>query len=150
MKQSPDMQKLEELLRSSVLVANGFMGTDSRRVVEIIDADAAALRKLNVTAQEVGARMQEITDVAIEALGTWARIDDRRQAKVAEARGAIACPWSHGQVFQKRVTTVQLIDSDKRLSWSDLNIHMIVAHGFFEGKGASFRIEPSELVPLLF
>lgn len=150
MKQSPQMQKLEELLRSSVLVANGFMGTDSRRVMEIIDADKAELNKLGVTAEEVGARMREITETAIQALGTWARIDDRRQAKVDEARGAIACPWSHGQAFPKRVTTIRLVDGGKCLSWSDLNVHMIAAHGFFEGKGASFRIEPAEVVDVLF
>lgn len=150
MKQSPDMQKLEELLRSSILVADGFMGTDPRSVTEIIDADAAELGRLGTTAEKVGARMREITEMAIQALGTWARIDDRRQARVAEARGAIPCPWSDGQVFPKRVTTIRLADSDKDFSWSDLNVHMIAAHGFFEGKGASFRIEPSELVQVLF
>ena len=43
MKQSPDMQKLEQMLRSSVLVAGGFMGNDVRVVTEIIEADADLL-----------------------------------------------------------------------------------------------------------
>lgn len=143
------MQRLEENLRSSAQVANGFMGTDTRRVTEIIDADAAVLARLGVTVQELGDRMKGITDAAIKALGTWARIDDRRQARVDEARGVIACPWSHGHAFCKRVTTVRLDDSGKSVCWSDLNIHMIVAHGFFEGRGASFRIEPEELVHII-
>ena len=39
MKQPPDMQKLEEILRSSNLVAGGFMGIDRRSISEIIDDD---------------------------------------------------------------------------------------------------------------
>jgi hypothetical protein len=34
--------------------------------------------------------------------------------------------------------------------WSDLNIHLIKAHGFFEGRGASFRIEPELLLSVLY
>ena len=150
MKQSPEMQRLEEMLRSSTLVAGGFMGTDSRPVTEVIESDAAELARLGVSAREVGARMKVITDAAIQALGTWARIDERRWAKVDEARGAIACPWSDGRAFRKRVTTVRWGDSDKRIHWSDLSIHMIGEHGFFEGRGSSFRIEPVELVRVLF
>jgi hypothetical protein len=38
----------------------------------------------------------------------------------------------------------------RTISWTDLNIHMIEAHGFFEGKGSFFRIEPIELQRFCF
>jgi hypothetical protein len=31
-----------------------------------------------------------------------------------------------------------------------LNIHLIKEHGFFEGKGSPFRIEPSVLTKMIF
>jgi hypothetical protein len=150
MKQSPDMQKLEQMLRSSVLVVGGFMGDDPRPVSEIIDEDAATLARLGVTAEQVAARMQEITDAAIKGLGNWVIVDAGREAMVEEARGAIFCPWSDARHFRKRVTIVKFAPSGKQVQWSDLNIHLIGAHTFFEGRGSCFRIEPAELVTFLF
>lgn len=150
MKRSPQMERLEEVLRSSKLVAGGFMGDDSRSVTEIIDADMAALARLGFTLEQVTSRMQEITDKAISHLGNWVRIDQQRQAKVDEAKGWLICPWPHTGRFAKRVTTVKLIKSAKSIRWSDLNIHLIAEHGFFEGKGSAFRIKPKELINSIF
>jgi len=150
MKKSPRMRKLEEMLRSSVLVVGGFMGDDRRPIMEVIEADGKALSRLHVTAEQVAQRMQEITDAAIEGLGTWVKIDDVREAKVEEARGWIPCPWSDAHRFRKRVTTLRRTDSGQAVQWSDLSIHFIGTHTFFEGKGSFFRIEPAELVRALF
>jgi len=150
MKQSPDMQKLEAMLRSSVFVAGGFMGADSRCVTEVIDADAAELARLGVTAQQVAARMQEVTDAAAKGLENWVSIGGAQEARVEEARGVIPCPWSDAHHACKRVTMVRRKDSDRLIRWSDLNIHMIGVHTFFEGVGSSFRVEPAELVAALF
>ena len=150
MKQSPDMKKLEQMLRSSVLVVGGFMGNDPRPVTEVIDEDAAILARLDVTAEQVAARMQEITDAADKGLGNWVEIDAAREARVEEARGIVPCPWSDGQRLLKRLTLLKLLPSGRRLQWSDLNIHLIANHTFFEGKGSDFRTEPEELVRALF
>ena len=150
MKQSPEMRKLEQMLRSSVLVVGGFMGSDTRMVTEIVEADAATLARLDVTATQLAERMQEVTEVAIGGLGNWVEIDAGHEAKVDEARGWIPCPWSDGQRFRKRVTTVRRTDDGRTAQWSDLGIHLVAAHTFFEGKGSFFRIEPAELVGVLF
>lgn len=149
MKQSPDMQKLEEVLRSSALTVGGFMGSDARRVTEVIEADAAALFRLGVSREQLGARMTEITAVAEKGLGTWVRIDDVREAAIDEARGQMVCPWPHEARFRKRVTTVRRTDSGQTVRWSDLNVHLIAAHGFFEGRGSTFRIDPALLVQVI-
>ena len=150
MKQSPKMQKLEEMLRSSVLVVGGFMGSDGRPVMEVIEADAATLSRLDVTAEKLADRMQEVTEAAIKGLGTWVTFGAQHEARVDEARGWIPCPWSDGHRFRKRVTTVRRMDSGLTVRWSDLGIHLIGAHAFFEGQGSFFRIEPAELVRVLF
>lgn len=144
------MQKLEQMLRSSVFAAGGFMGSDARTATEVIDADAATLSHLGVTAERVAARMQECTEVAIKGLGNWVEVDAGCEARVDESRGWIPCPWSDGKRFRKRVTTVKRTDSGRTVNWSDLSIHLIATHTFFEGKGSFFRIEPADLVDVLF
>jgi len=150
MKPSPQEQKLEEVLRSSKLVAGGFMGQDRRSPSEIVEEDQAALAHLRYTARQLAARMDAITRTAIAGLGTWVAIDSLRQARVDEAKGSLPCPWPHSGRFAKRVTTLQRLDTGQTIQWSDLNIHMIAEHAFFEGKGSPFRIEPDEIVLMIF
>jgi hypothetical protein len=150
MKESPQTRNLEHILRSSKMAAGGFMGCDSRTVAEIIDADAFEVSKSGYTTQQLSTRMQEITDAATRGLGTWIEIDARHQAMVEEARGSIACPWPHLRRFVKRVTTVKHFDSGQTIRWTDLNIHLIAEHGFFEGRGSAFRVEPDKLVKVIF
>ena len=149
-KKSPHLQRLEEILHSSKLVSDGFMGSDTRSVLDIIDADLAELSKLGTTAERIAARMQEITDIAKDGLGNWVKIDENRQAMTEEAKGTLVCPWPHLGKFAKRVTTVKLNKSDQIICWADLNIHLIAEHGFFEGKGSAFRIEPEKLIKIIF
>ena len=126
------------------------MGDDSRSLAEIVDADTSELFRLGYTAEQIASRMQEITDTAKAGLGNWVRIDDKRQAVVAEARGFAICPWPHSGRFIKRVTTLERLDSGATIRWSDLNIHLIAEHSFFEGRGSAFRIEPGELAGVIF
>jgi hypothetical protein len=142
----PEKQRLEQLLRSSRLVAGGFMGRDKRGVSEIIEADCAELSRFGVTKEQLAARMHQITATAALGLGTWVRIDEQTDARVVEARGSLVCPWPHPGRYLKRVTIVKDLESGLSICWSDLNIHQIGEHGFFEGKGSEFRIEPGEIV----
>lgn len=150
MKESPQTNKLDRMLRSSKLAAGGFMGSDTRSAAEVIDADASELSRLGHTAQEVATKMQSITDAAKAGLGTWVQIDDNRRVAAAEARGFSICPWPHSGRYVKRVTTVERLDTGATVCWSDLSIHLIAEHGFFEGKGSAFRVEPARLVAIIF
>ncbi len=149
-KKPPHTQKLEEVLRCSKLVYGGFMGTDTRSVSEVIDADNAKLSKIGFTIDQIVAKMQEITDIAITGFGTWVEVDENRQGKTEEAKGTLICPWPHPGKFAKRVTTVKLTDSGQTIKWADLSIHLIAEHHFFQGKGSAFRIEPEKLIRIIF
>lgn len=142
----PERQRLNHLLHSSRLVAGGFMGADTRDVLEIIDADGAELSRLGVTKEQLAERMKRITVAAVLGLGTWVQIDEKAEARVLEARGSLVCPWPHPGTYLKRVTITRDTESGRSICWSDLNTHMIGEHGFFEGMGSQFRIEPRELV----
>ena len=150
MKESPENKKLEEFLRSSKMVAGGFMGRDLRSVYEIIESDQAEVSRLGFTIEQIAKRMQEITDAAIPSLGGSVKIDGKLAVQVDEAKGHLVCPWPHAGRFVKRVTTAEVIESGQIIKWSDLNIHLIGEHGFFEGKGAAFRLEPGELTNVIF
>lgn len=150
MKHPPETAKLEETLRSSKLVSFGFMGSDTRPLAEIIEADAAELAKLNYTVYDIADRMREITDKARTGLGTAVKISDSLEAAASPARGQVPCPWPHAGRFAKTVVTLRRTDGDRHIRWSALNIHLIEAHGFFEGRGAAFRLDPRELVQMLF
>jgi hypothetical protein len=150
MKESPKTKKLEQMLRSSKLVAGGFMGDDSRSFTEVIESDVSQVSKLGYTTEQIAVRMHAITDVAKKGLGNWIKIDDKCQAVVEEAKGFLVCPWPHPGRYAKRITTVERYDSGETIRWSDLNIHLIEKHNFFEGRGAMFRIEPEKLINIIF
>jgi hypothetical protein len=177
MKESPQTKHLEEILKSSKIVMGGFLGDDRRSISEIIDTDMAQVAKSGFTLEQIAARMQEITKAAISGLGNWVLIPfrDRQpittnvvgttehataeevraathelRTRVEEAKGLMVCPWPHPGRFAKRVTEVQLVNTNEFIMWSDLNIHMIREHGFFEGKSSNFRIEPGELIKIIF
>lgn len=149
MKQSREMEKLESMLRSSQLVAGGFLGDDSRNVSEVIEADRLALEKAGVAAGEVAKQMRKITDVAKKELGRRVMVGDKLQAWVEEAKGVLVCPWPHSGGFAKRITTVRDVETGESVTWSDLNIHLIEEHGFFEGEGSALRLDPGKLIKLI-
>ncbi len=126
------------------------MGNDEREVDEVIEDDLETLARLNLTAGRVAERMREITERAKKNYENWIDIDGKSSAMIYEVKGTIICPWPHKGSFAKRVTVFYRKDLDKTIKWSDLSIHMIEEHGFFEGKGSQFRVEPKELAEYLF
>lgn len=150
MKKSPQEEKLEKMLQPSKFSADGFLGSDKRNLWEIIEADAAAIASAGKTMEQVSQRMQELTDIGKKGFGDWLDAGHGLEVSVDDNRGKIPCPWPHSVRCLKRVTTVRHRASKTEIRWSDLNIHLIKEHGFFEGKGALFRIEPTDLISLIF
>ena len=149
MKQSPEDERIENLLRSSRLVADGFLGSDKRDVQQIIDDDAVGLEELEYTCEQIAERMRELTEAAKPMLGNPVQVGGL-VVTYEDYKGVIVCPWPHPGKFAKAITTVKQIDTNQTVRWTDLNLHMIAEHGFFEGKGSAFRIEPAELVKIIF
>lgn len=150
MKRSPQTQKLEDFLHSSKLVAGGFLGTDTRPLAEIIDADLSTLEQLGYTTGQIADRLAEISDKAKEGLGTRVKISDALEAVTQENRGVLVCPWPHEGHTHKTVTTLYHLPSGDSIQWADMCIHLIREHGFFQGHGSVFRIDPEKLVKIIF
>lgn len=151
MKKTPRIQKLEEMLRSSQIVSGGFLGRDPRELDEIIAADTAVIAEAGLTREEIADRMQAVTDAAVKGLGTRVDLPDGKQAFIDEVKGTLICPWPDDSFrCSKRVTSLEDGAGEETVQWTDLNIHLIRNHGFFEGKGSPFRVEPSRLIRFLF
>ncbi len=150
MKMSPQLEKLEQMLRSSRLSARGFLGDDKRSLWEIIDTDAKELDRLGRTKEEIAARMTEITQKAKEGLGDWVELGEKLRAWASDTRGIIACPWPHAFRADKTVITAERTDTGLNIKWAELNIHLIGEHGFFQGRGSAFRLPPAKLVEIIF
>ena len=138
------------MLRSSRIVAGGFLGTDSRPLEEIVDADLVSLAHLGYTVAQVADRMQELTVFAIPELGNPVAVGGNLTVTSQDYMGRIICPWPHPMRLAKRLTTARRVDTDQSVRWTDLNIHMIAEHSFFEGKGSAFRVEPARLIRVIF
>ena len=69
MEQSQESEKFERFLRSSKVVAGGFLGEDERALREIIDSDLLMVQKAGVTIEQLAGRMKELSEAAKVLLG---------------------------------------------------------------------------------
>ena len=126
-----------------------FLGTDRRPLPEIIRADAAALKKLKLDCQTVAKRMEYFRKAAENGLGEYVAVAPHFEASCDVARGMLACPFGDAGKIRKAVVSVRNLRLGKEIAFSDLNIHLIAAHGFFEGRGSPLRLEPDDLANIL-
>jgi hypothetical protein len=123
-----------------------FLGSDRRRLAEILDDDHESVNGLGLSNEQIASRLEEITHIAKKNLGERFTLEDRYEVRAEEHRGMIPCPWEHSQgLFYKSYVELWDKKSGETLIWSDLSIHLIREHGFFQGKGSPFRLEPRVL-----
>lgn len=148
-KMSPHERAVREAMQPGRLTRDGMLGTDKRAIPEIISADAATLDRLGVTAEALARRMREVSDFARSRLGDPATFEGRLEVQAVEDRGSMPCPFQHPGRFPKCVITARDTATGEQVMWSSLSEHMIEAHGFFEGVGSPFRVDPEAVVRVL-
>lgn len=145
MKQNPTENAIRERMSAGALSLDGFLGNDSRPIDEIIAEDTAELAATGVSLEELAAFLQKIHDAADAGLETQVELfDGRLTAQMQEGMGRIPCPFACGKVCHKGIILVRA--GDHELTLTPLQIHMIADHGFFQGKGSPFRVDPEVLV----
>lgn len=148
MKQTRKLDNVEREMRPGVITRDGFLGEDHRHLVDILEADAAEVRRLGLTHEQIAERMQELSEAGRRGLGEPIRVEPHFEVRVDGVRGKLPCPF-HGGIFPKTNTIVQNVNRDRRITYTDLNIHMVREHGFYEGKGSPFRVAPRDLAEVL-
>ena len=149
MKHTPELRRALDRMMPGVLSRDGFLGTDSRAIEDILDADHAAIAALGITPGELAAGLSRVFARATQSLGTPARIGTRLIAVHREAMGRIPCPFGGCGVFPKG--DVELTDgaTGESVLLTALGIHMVAAHGFCGGRGSRYRLDPAALARLL-
>jgi hypothetical protein len=144
MKQSPQMVNAQELMAPGMLVREGFLGTDTRTLTEIIDADNGLVKELGLTNQVIAKTLDEVAQKTLLAMG--APVSFKGFECVAfEALGKLPCPFGHPGLYIKAIITAKKKESEEILKWAALASHMIGSHGFYGGRGSHLRVEPREV-----
>lgn len=148
MKPNPKEQAVLENLEGGKLAKDGFLGDDPRPPQEIIRDDLAELEAAGLSQQDVAARMRALTKKGLEGLGSPMEANGY-QLTVEDYMGWMSCPFRDNRRAAKRVTHAQLLATGETMTWSDMSIHLIDAHGFFQGIGSPYRLEPLLLAKFL-
>ena len=148
MKEKPDARHIHDDMQAGRLSLDGYLGEDTRSLEAIINEDEIILKDLGTTAQAVGKIMRRLTRAGMEAQGEPV-IFDGFEVEVTEYMGWIPCPWKDNRKFGKRITNVTNLATGEHLSWTDVGIHLIKDHGFFQGHGSPFRQDPAQLAHFL-
>ncbi len=148
MKMTPELKHAQENMAPGVITAEGFLGEDRRNLSTIIDEDAQLMRRLNLDPEETAARLRHFMEEGRKGLGEPVTVDELWLVKTDEARGRLACPWEDG-IFRKVNVTLERKDSGEKIYYTDLALHLLEAHGFLEGRGAAFHLEPEKLSRIL-
>jgi len=149
MKQSPITRRIVERMAPGALCRDGFLGDDPRPLEEIVDTDRSTVEGLGTTHEALAERLRSILDAAVRGLGTTVSIGGRLTARYHETMGRIPCPWGKCGVFPKGEVELTDTATGERLFFTSLTIHLIAAHGFYQGRGCRYRIEPATIHRML-
>ncbi len=141
MKQSPREIVQQQRLLQSRFSAAGFMGSDRRSYDQIIADDALTLRGLDCNADDLAQRLRGIDDRARVAMGAPVAVAAGIRARHYEAMGKIPSPFPGDGTFPKGETRIEWADG-RCLRVTRLGLALIERHGFFQGQGSPYRIDP--------
>ena len=148
-KQSPQLDKVQQNMRPMCLCAAGFLGDDPRRLIEILTEDQGTVNSLGLSHEVIAQRLRGITEEARGGWGDPVVVEEKFEVQVHEARGKIPCPWGHPGLYPKTHVRLKKMETGDGLVWSDLTIHLIEAHGFYQGRGSPYRLDPSTVKRIL-
>ena len=149
MKQSKKDDNIQQQMQPGMITRDGMLGEDRRKLRDIIEADAADVGRLGLVHSQIASRMLELRNAGARGLGEPIRVNDTFEIRVDGVRGKLPCPFGHPGLYAKEFIIVRNLRSDEQVTYTRLNIHLIEAHGFYEGLGSSFRQDPATLARVL-
>jgi hypothetical protein len=152
MKMSPEYTKAQANMQPGVITSDGFLGDDSRNIVDIIEHDEEEFSRLGLDFEAVTTKLRELLDAGRKGLGEPVTVDGSWIVTTSEARGHLASPFEDG-IFRKVNAQIQHapggVANGRELLVSDLSLHLIEKYHFLQGRGAPFRIEPETIKSVL-
>lgn len=144
MKMTEDLKKASENMKPGIITAEGFLGDDDRSLVDIIESDEEKLNSLKINLYDDIKRIKYLFEKGKEAFDEPITVDNKWLVKTDEARGYLPCPFEDG-IFRKVNLRVKNLRNNEELFITELSLHLIEKHHFFQGKGSKFRVEPEQL-----
>ena len=149
MKQSPELSIAQANMKPGVITLYGFLGPDDRNLIDILTEDDGEVKRLGLTHERIAARMEELRDEGAKGLGEFIRVEPHFQVRVESVRGKLPSPFGGPGLHRKTNTEVRNETNGREVVYSDLQIHLIDKHGFYQGKGSMFRLDPADLAAVL-
>lgn len=152
MKMSPEFAKAQANMQPGVITSDGFLGDDTRPIVEIIASDEQTMGRLGIDFDDAIDRMRYLLQQGSGGLGEPVTVDNAWIVQVFEARGFLASPFEDG-IYRKvnaQVTVKGHGDDAPQLLFSELSLHLMEKYHFLQGKGSSFRIEPEQIKAVIY
>jgi hypothetical protein len=147
MKHNPAEKTVRDRLEPGALSIEGFLGHDDRPLADIIAADIGAVEAEGLTIEELGSFLEGLHTAADSGLESRVPMfGGRIYVRVEETMGQIPCPFPCGEHCHKAVIEVSNNKEEVIFRFTPLDAHLIRKHGFFEGKGSTYRITPAELI----
>lgn len=149
MKQVPDLNKVQENMRAGQITGPGFLGSDPRNLVDIIGEDEVTVKELGLTNEKIANKLEMLMQQGAAAFGSPVNVDNRFVVMVEENRGYVPCPFRHGALSRKTNVNLRNLALKKEIEYTPVSIHLIREHGFYQGKGSPYRLDPKELAEFL-
>ncbi|HNS10449.1 MAG TPA: hypothetical protein PKN29_12160 [Candidatus Ozemobacteraceae bacterium] len=148
MKQTPELDLVQSKMQPGVLTLKGFLGSDDRKLADILVADQQSFSRLGITPLQAAERLQQLADLGADLMEEEILVESRYRIKVRDDRGKIPSPWGDG-LFEKG--DVDLIDNKtgETLKWNRLTLRLMSVHGFCGGIDSEYRLDPEKLVRIL-
>jgi hypothetical protein len=149
MKMNPELKLAQDNMQPGVIALQGFLGDDKRDLSQIIDEDNQLVKNLETTHLKIAERMKFLREQGEKGLGEFIDYDNHFQIRVDSVRGKMRCPFEDPGLIPKYNTTVKNLTLNREVTYTDMNIHFIETHGFYQGEGSLFRSSPDDLVEIL-
>ena len=146
MKQSIQLTRIQEQMKPGVITLSGFLGDDTRNLIDILIEDDGSVRCTSRTHKAIAEKMRYFRDKGREGLGEFIKADDHFEVRVDSVRGSLPSPFGGPGMYNKVNTTVRNVKLDREVTYTDLHIHFVGDHGFYEGAGSPFRLNPEDLI----
>jgi len=120
-----------------------FLAGEERSLAQVLQDDAALVSRLGLDLTDITARLERYFEIGRKGLGDPVLVDECLEVTVREDRGIMACPWGDHYAAPKAVVVVRNVTTGNVIQYSLLALHLIRAHGFFQGRRSPFRIDPT-------
>jgi len=155
---SVTLEELEARMRPGNFSQAGFLGPEES-LRQVLELDARTLEELGVTGDSLGSSLGQLLESAITSTRTQTRVG-RFRIRLQRYKGPQICPFAPephenpcpgkgDRRFASIDWSISNSRNDVQLSGPGLIVHLISAHGFFEGIQSPYRIPPCKLAELL-